>query len=275
MHGMRSNLIWRCTAGVASAVALGAAVFVPLTAGATTVPKHVTTVPKHVGTHAGPMTTPTLAGIQAEAAAAVTARTKTLDKAVAATGAAKHLGDGGDALSAYLGADLQPLIQQGRTVAADSTVTQAQQDYTDIFTGFRVYHLVLPAARLAARADRITQTDVPALTAAAAKAQTAVNSHKQTAVEARRTAKVEPLLEDLNGQIGSATSATQGLASTVLAYTPAQWNADYSLLSTASSSLSTAEHAIRRARDDVVQIRQDLHGVVHGGRPQRPHHDHR
>ena len=264
MNGMRSILTRKCTAGVASAAALGAAVFVPLAAGATTVQNHATTVPKHVGTHAGAATTPTLAGVQAEAAAAVTARTKTLDRAVAATSAAKHLGDGREALRAYLGADLQPLLQQGRTVATDTTVTQAQRDYEGIFAGFRVYHLVLPAARLAARADRITQSGVPALKAAAARAQTAVAPQKE--------ATVEPLLEDLNRQIGAATSATQGLASTVLAYTPAQWNADYSLLSTASSSLSTAEGAIRQGRADVVQIRQDLHGVVHGGRPQRPHH---
>ena len=58
MSGMRTNLIRMCAAGVASAAAVGAAVSVPVTAGATTILKHVgthagsATLTKHVGTHA-------------------------------------------------------------------------------------------------------------------------------------------------------------------------------------------------------------------------------
>ena len=226
-----------------------------------------TTIPKHVGTHARAATPRTLTGIKAEAAAAVTTRVHTLNLAVASIGREKGLGDGLAPLRAYLGAAIQPLQQQGRIVAADTTVAGAQREYEDVFSGFRVYHLLLPAASLAARADRVAETGVPALKAAAAKAQAAVHPQNQVTVG--------PLVEDLNRQIAAASSATRGLASTVLAYTPAQWNADDSLLSTASTSVTTAEGAIRQGRADVVQIRQDLRRTVHGGRARPLHHDHR
>ena len=269
MSGKRTNLIRMCATGAAS----GAAALVPVAAGATTIPTHAgthsrtTTIPKHVGTHADAATPRTLAEIKAEAAAAVATRVHTLNTAVASIGEEKGLGDGLAPLRSYLGADVQPLLQQGRVVAADTTVAQAQKDYEDLFSGFRVYHLLLPAASLAARADRVAESDVPALKKAAAKAQAALRPQNQ--------ATVGPHVEDLNRQIAAADSATRGLASTVLAYTPAQWNADDRLLSTATTSVTSAESAIRQGRADVVHIRQDLHSAVKGGRARPFHHDHR
>ena len=266
MSIVRTNLTRLGVATVASAALGAATVSLPGNAGGTT-PGHARykTLTKHPGTHAAPATPPTLTGTKADAAAAVEKRITSLDAAASRTGAAKDLGSGQAALSAYLGTDIQPLLQQGRTVAADDTVAQAQTDYLDIFVNFRVYRLVLPAAAIARQADRVANTEVPALTAAAAKAQGAINHRNQ--------ATIEPLVQDLDHQIAAASTATQGLAATVLAYTPAQWNADYSLLSPATSSITTANVAIHRAQADVVQIRQDLHHVVHGGRAKALHLD--
>jgi hypothetical protein len=254
------------TAGTASAGMIGAVVALAATAslqanaGATTVPA------KQSGSHTRAANPPSLSSIQAEAATAVTNRVHILNSAMARIDPERDLGNGRAALRSYLRADVQRLQQQGRVVAADNAVAQAQRDFVDIFSAFRVYHLALPAVSLVVRADRVTQTDVPALKSAAANIE---------ASSARRNhATVQPIVEDLNRQIATATSTTQALASTVLAYTPAQWNANNGLLSAASSSVSTAEKAIRQGRSDVQHIRQDLHGGVHGGKA-KAHHLHR
>jgi hypothetical protein len=265
MSAMRRLLIRTFTVGLSSAGVLGAAATLaaiaclPSPAGATP----TTLPPKHVGTHAHAATTPTLSGIQTEAAAAVTNRIRILDSAMAHVSGEKDLGNGQAPLHAYLSAVVQRLQGQQNVVAADTTADQAQRDFMDVFSGFRVYHLVLPAASLAARADRVTQTGVPALKAAAAKA------HR--AADRRNRATVGPLVADLDRQIAAATSASQGVASTVLAYTPVQWNANNALLTTPASAVSSAEKAIRQGQVDVKHIRQDLHGTVHGGRA-KPHH---
>ena len=73
-------------------------------------------------------------------------------------------------------------------------------------------------------------------------------------------ATLQPLIDDLNSEINTATNATNGLAPTVLAFTPAQWNADHSLLSASMSSSQAAAGALEKGRGDVKQIAQDLWG---------------
>jgi hypothetical protein len=195
----------------------------------------------------------TLAGIKAKAATDIGDRTTALNGATARVSAAKGLGTGQPALVSYLGTDLSPLQQLNQTMQADTTVQQAAHDFGTIFSDYRVYVLVLPAARIAGDADHATAAAIPSLTADAAKAQAHVTPANQ--------AQLQPLLDDLNGQISTATNATNGLTATVLAFTPAQWNADHGLLAAATSSSRAADAALRQGRADVQQIRQDLKGA--------------
>ena len=71
-------------------------------------------------------------------------------------------------------------------------------------------------------------------------------------------ATVQPLINDLNSQITTATNATNGLAGTVVAFTPAQWNANTALLNASISSAQTAKAALQKGRSDLRQIVQDL-----------------
>ena len=160
----------------------------------------------------------TLAGIKAKAATDITDRVNDLNAAIAKVNAAKGLGASQATLVSYLGTDIAPLQQLNQTIQGDSTLEQAAHDFGTIFSGYRVYRLVLPAARIAAEADHATTSAIPNLTTDAAKAQARVNAANQ--------ATLQPLINDLDSQISTATSATNGLAATVLAFTPAQWNAD-------------------------------------------------
>ena len=60
------------------------------------------------------------------------------------------------------GQDIAPLQQLDTKIQSDASVQQATADYETIFTNFRVYRLVLPAAHVACDASRVTNTAVPA-----------------------------------------------------------------------------------------------------------------
>lgn len=191
-----------------------------------------------------------LAGIKAKAATDITERVTSFNAAIAKVGAAKGLGASQATLVAYLGTDIAPLEQLNRTIQGDSTLQQASHDFGTIFRDYRVYRLVLPAALIAADAIHATTTAIPNLTADAAKAQARVTP--------ANLATVQPLINDLNGQISAATNATDGLAASVLAFTPAQWDADNALLDGSKSSDRDATAPLQKGRADVKQIVQDL-----------------
>jgi hypothetical protein len=203
---------------------------------------------------AGAAAPTTLAGIKAKAATAVDQRVHDLDTAVARANAAKALGPGQAPLVTYIGTDIQPLTQLNKKIQADTSVPQAAQDFGDIFSGFRVYLLVLPAARIAGDADRATTTAIPALRTAATNAQQRVTPANQAALQ--------PLVDDLDAQITTASNATNGLAATVLAFTPAQWNANHDLLAGARAADQQTDAALVKARADLRSIRQLLRGAA-------------
>jgi uncharacterized protein YukE len=91
---------------------------------------------------------------------------------------------------------------------------------------------------------------VPALTTASADAAKHVTATNQ--------ATLQPLIDNLNSEISAASNATSGVASTVLGYVPAQWNANNQLLTPSKSSITSAAGAIHQARSDVQQIRAAL-----------------
>ncbi len=194
--------------------------------------------------------TQSLSAIQARAAAAITLRTNDLDAAISKVNATSALGPSAASLVTYLQADLAPLQTLGTKIAGDTTVATALADSSTIFSSYRVLALVLPAAHLAATADVIDVTDIPALTAASSKAASKVTP--------ANSATLQPLIDDLNAQILAATNGTAGLASTLLSYTPSQWNANHDLLAPSRDSVRSATADVNKAHQDVQQIRTVL-----------------
>jgi hypothetical protein len=191
-----------------------------------------------------------LSSMQAKAAAAIALRTNDLNAAIAKANATVSLGSSAPSLVAYLQADLAPLQALGAKIAGDTTVGTAQADSTSIFSSYRVLALVLPAARLAATADAIEVTDIPNLTAASSEAASKVNSANR--------ATLQPLIDDLNAQILAATNGTAGVASTLVGYTPSEWNTNHDLLAPSRGSVRAATNNVVKARQDERQIRTTL-----------------
>jgi hypothetical protein len=264
----RTALI-RCSAlALASAAALGGTVG---TAAATSSGRPATS---SRGTTTTTTLPPTLAGMKSLAHDDIVKRVNLLNAAAKRVATLKGLGAGRNALETYLGQDVTPLQQLDSKIQSDGSVQQATADYETMFTNFRVYRLVLPAARVATIASRVTNAAVPALQAAASKVQ----QHSKAADQAT----VNPLLANLNSQISTATTATNGLATTVLGYTPAQFNSDYTLLTGPQTSAKNAAVAVRQGHKDVQQIRHILkpasghhaakkHGKKHGSKHAASH----
>jgi len=253
MPSVRTHLIRLGAAALASAVTLGTASGV---AGAATSSGSAGSA-NSSGISGSGAVRATLDGIEAKANTDITNRVNDLNAAVAKVNAAKGLGPGQATLVTYLGTDISPLQQLNQKIQGDTTVRQAAQDFSTIFTGYRVYVLVLPASRIAADADRATTTAIPRLTEDSSVAQGLVNPQNQ--------GQLQPLIDDLNNQISVATNATNGLAANVLAGTPVQWNANSDLLSPSESAAQAADAALKKGWSDVAQLRRLLVGTAAGG----------
>jgi hypothetical protein len=240
------NRITKVTAGLAtSAVAL---LGVSGTALAATSPAPaVSPAPSHAPQ--------TLAAIKAQAATDIARRLASLSVAINdVTNSTAISAADKTTLLATLNADVTGLTALGTTIAGDTTVQQAVTDFKTIFTGFRVYALALPQVHFAAAADTITMSVLPKLTDAQSKLAAllaGVDSGKDTPA-------VQALMTDLGNQITAITSETSGLSATVLAYTPAEYDANHALLSPARASLAISRNDSRTARNDIATVVADL-----------------
>jgi hypothetical protein len=196
-----------------------------------------------------------LTAIQQRAAAAISRRLASLSVAINDVTNSTAISSGDKTtLLATLNADVTGLTALGVTIAADTTAQQALTDSKTIFTGFRVYALALPQVHFAAAADTITVTVLPKLTDAQSKLAAllaGVDSGKNTPA-------VQAAMADLATQITAITGATNGLSATVLAYTPAQYDANHALLSPARASLAISRNDVRTARGDIATVTKAL-----------------
>lgn len=192
-----------------------------------------------------------LTALKARAATAVTTRVNALDSAVTRVNSNRFLTSSDKTtLLNTLNSDLSGLQQLGPKIQADTTLAAAQADYRTIFTNYRVFALALPQVHFAAAADDLTGTVVPHLTDAQTRLQKLLSGPDQS----KNSASVQAAMADLSKQISAITSATNSLSSTVLGYTPSQWDANRQLLTPARQALTGARSAARTARQDVKTV---------------------
>jgi hypothetical protein len=198
---------------------------------------------------------PTLTTIQQKAASAIAQRLTSLSKAIATVNGSSVISAADKAtLLGTLNGDVTGLTALGAKIAADTTAQQAATDYKTIFTGYRVYALALPQAHFAMATDALTGTVVPKLT----DAQTKLAALLAGVDSGKNTPAVQAAMADLATQLAGIGTATSGLSATVLAYTPAQYDANHALLSSARQSLVTARADAKGARADIVTVTKAL-----------------
>jgi hypothetical protein len=197
----------------------------------------------------------TLASIQAAAAAAIARRLASLSVAINEVNNNAVITPADKAtLLATLNGDVTGLTALGVTIAADTTVKQAASDYSKIFASYRVYALALPQVRFAAPADDMTGAVLPKLT----DAQTKLAALLAGVDSGKNTPQVQAWMADLAKQITAIGTETNWLSATVLAYTPAQYDANHALLSPARAALAISRNDIKTARSDISNVVQAL-----------------
>ena len=193
--------------------------------------------------------------VKTKAAAAITARLNSLNSAIIAVDNNKWLTTTDKSTSLQiLNSDVPALTTLGAKIQADTTLSQVTADYKTIFTGYRVYLLVLPQIRLAAVGDDLGTGVVPKLTDAQTRLENLLNGRDK----GKDNPTIQAAMADLNTQIQAITQETDGLSATVLAYTPAQYDANTSILSPAHTAIKTARADAKTARQDIQTVVEAL-----------------
>ena len=199
------------------------------------------------GTAATTTAPKTLAAIQALALVKTTERTGSLNTAIAKVNAATDITPGDRAtILGTLNNDVAGMTTVEAKIAADTTVATAAADFQTIFTTYRVYAVAIPQARLAAGADRMTGTTIPRLTDAQSKLAAALAGPDAS----KSTPQLLADLADMHSQITAASSALNGVSAEALAVTPADFNANNSVLAPIRASVATAIVDLKTAAAD-------------------------
>lgn len=202
-----------------------------------------------------PTTQPGLAAIKAKAAAAISLRLSALNVAIPAVESNKWISSADeDTLLTTLNGDVSGLTALGSKIQSDTTATQAMSDYRTVFTSYRVFALALPQVRFAAACDDITNAILHRLNDAQSKLQSLLSGVDSS----EDTPAVQAAMSDLANQISSITTATSGLSATVLAYTPADYDANPAILSGPKSTLLSARADVQTARGDIETVVEAL-----------------
>jgi hypothetical protein len=241
---------WHAAAGVALLATLST-VAGSLTATATSAFASTTTTTTAAATDSLPNWGKTLAEVQAQAAAAISIRLSALQAAIKTVQGESFLGSDATTLVNDMQSDITGLEALGTKIAADTTVAQAIADADMIFTEFRVYYVMLPVVHDVTKIDSIVNVDIPALSKDVTTLQGEENSSNQPFIG--------PLISGMQSEIQVATGATTGLVADLLAYTPAEWDSNHRLFSTAETAIQTAAKAVNYANADLARANKYLH----------------
>jgi alkylation response protein AidB-like acyl-CoA dehydrogenase len=229
-----NRIVLTSLVGTVAAAALVAGVGVPAFASTSTSPPST-------------KTTHTLVSVQAAAKTATDKRETALSAAIAKLDAAKGISASDKAtLMDRLNTDLAGMKTVEATVAADTTLAAASADFKTIFTTYRVFAVAIPLARIVAGIDRATSMEIPKLTAS----QTKLVAMLAGKDASKSTAALQSDLADMTTQIAAANTALSGASAKVLAITPADFNSNKTVVTSARASVKTAENDLKQARAD-------------------------
>ena len=157
-------------------------------------------------------------------------------------------------LSAEVSGEVSGLTNLKAKLDAETTLSGARADAKDIFTGYRVYALVLPKTWLVKTADD-QQSAEDRLTALMQKLQTKVNAAKS---QGKDVTALQNDITDMQTQLANARGISSGMETKVLTLQPSDYNADHALLSGDSAQLKQAHADNKAALDDAKKIEAGL-----------------
>jgi hypothetical protein len=212
-----------------------------------------TAVPARQGGPAAADATTTLPGIKTRSASEIARRQAALAArlTMVTSGSPNLTAADRTALTTLITNDQAGLTALGTKIAADTDLATAKADHQQIFTGYRVFALALPQSRLVRANDALITVALPRLTDAQTRLVTAL-------AKAGKTDEAAAKMADLQTQIAAIRTNTDGLSAKVLGLTPAQWNADHTMLAAPRQSLASSRTALQKARADIVAVKAML-----------------
>jgi hypothetical protein len=200
--------------------------------------------------------------VKRDADRAINERVNVLNVAVRRLATMSYMGQDATTLTSSMQQDVTNLQALKVSIDAATTVQQAMAGYTQIFTDYRVYYLVLPAAQGAATADWLTSVKIPTLTQQVTQLQGLQNTADQ--------AVLGPIVSGMQSLLQTATTDTTGVSAQLLSYTAQQWDANHNILFGAQTNLRTASGAIAAAERDYARAEEYLtRGLTNNGGDRR------
>jgi hypothetical protein len=185
-----------------------------------------------------------------ELAQLIAQRVNFLNAAINEIQSKPFLGSDATTLTDHMQADISGLQQLAGSASAETSEQQLRSDREVVFTQYRVYHLVVPVANLFIETDYLDNVQLPDLNQDLGQLRSYVNQYNE--------AEVGPFVNAAQDEVGIATTMTTGLSTQLLSYTPAQWDANHSLLAGPRANLKAATKALQRANEDVTKAERYL-----------------
>ena len=207
------------------------------------------------GTASAAQTEVDLATAKAKCEAAITDRTTEIDKLTARANSAAHLSAGHlGTINSFLSASTSGLTDLYATIDADTDAASLKTHCQSVFADFRIFALRSPQVHLAIVGDRASVVESKLDSVATkldAAIQTAIGNGKDVSDAAAK-------LNDMNAKLADAESLLNGVVDNELALTPANWNADHTVLSSTTSALKGVQADLVTALADAKAIVADL-----------------
>jgi hypothetical protein len=141
-----------------------------------------------------------------------------------------------------------------QTIAAETSADNLRTECESIWTGYRVFALVLPRTRIVGVADNelfaAGRLDGVATTLQQAIDQASADGHDVT--------KAQADLDAMKAKTASGRAGAAGAAPSVLPLTPADWNANHDVLKPAHDAVKTGRDSLKEAARLGRQVAADL-----------------
>ncbi len=196
-----------------------------------------------------------LEAVKARCIEAISVRHTEIAKLGNLAGASATLTDAHEGtIDAFLAAADSGLTALQATIEADTDPAALRADCEKIASDYRIFALRSPQVHLAIGGDRAAA----AITKSAdivARLETAI---AEAAAAGEDVTAATAALDDMKAKLADAATQLSGVVDTELTYTPADWNANHSVLSPTTTAIRTVRTDLQAAIADARAIIADL-----------------
>ena len=196
-----------------------------------------------------------LTAAKAKCDAAVAVRTAELTKLTSKAAGAKNLSSGHlGTINDIISSSTSGLTDLQTKIDADTDASTLRADCETIATGFRIFALRTPQVHLAIVGDRQSAV-VDKVSDLATKLDAAI---QKAAENGKDVTDATAKLADMNAKLADAAGLLPGVVDNELTFTPEQWNANHTILSSSVTTLHTVQTDLANAIADAQAIVADL-----------------